>query len=176
MQPESDTNPISDEQSEENMPSCESYNIMAGNQPQKFVVNTNFELYPPTTEPKPIKYETKSVHTLTVRDDEHSAMMRYAPTFGKYIYPCTTQSLFLTFCTRLIKTFFVHPHTGPHVIESNFTIFATDYESYAIISNCDKEIGDDKNIQFSQHASIWSRTQQLNDEFVNKVRTFTQNI
>lgn len=56
------------------------------------------------------------------------------------------------------------------------TIFATDYESYAIISNCDQEMGDDDgDIQFSQHSTIWSRTQDIGDEFLDKVSAIKHN-
>lgn len=55
------------------------------------------------------------------------------------------------------------------MLESNFTVFSTDYETYAVISNCDKEIRDGE-LQFSQHASLWSRTRNLGYNFVDNVR------
>lgn len=56
------------------------------------------------------------------------------------------------------------------ILQSNVTVYATDYESYAIISNCDKEYNEDgSDIQFSQHSSVWSRTSDIDDDFVDKV-------
>lgn len=64
------------------------------------------------------------------------------------------------------------PILGAQILQSNVTVYATDYESYAIISNCDKEIDDnDGDIQFSQHATVWSRTPDIDDDFVDKVNT-----
>lgn len=57
---------------------------------------------------------------------------------------------------------------GGQVLESNFTVFSTDYETYAVISNCDKEIRDGE-LHFSQHASLWSRTPKLGYNFVDNV-------
>lgn len=53
-------------------------------------------------------------------------------------------------------------------MESNSTIYATDYESYAVISNCDKEFSENK-IQFNQHITLWSRTRDIDDAFVDRV-------
>lgn len=64
------------------------------------------------------------------------------------------------------------PNLGAQILQSNFTVYATDYESYAIISNCDKETNDnDGDIQFSQHSFVWSRTPDIDDDFVDKVNT-----
>lgn len=57
------------------------------------------------------------------------------------------------------------------MFESNFTVFNTDYETYAIISNCDKEINDGE-LQFTQHATLWSRSRDLSESFVEKVNKF----
>lgn len=66
-------------------------------------------------------------------------------------------------------------NSGAQILESNITVHSTDYDSYAIISNCDKEIDSDGDIQFSRHSSIWSRTQDFGDDFLDKVNTIQRN-
>lgn len=57
---------------------------------------------------------------------------------------------------------------GGQIIESNFTVISTDYESYAVISNCDEETNDGE-VQFTQHVTLWSRTRDLANDFVDNV-------
>lgn len=58
---------------------------------------------------------------------------------------------------------------GARTLETNITVFKTDYESFAIISNCDKELNDGE-IQFSQHTTLWSRSRDISAVFMEKVR------
>lgn len=54
--------------------------------------------------------------------------------------------------------------------ESNFTVFATDYDSYAIISNCRKGVNAENGAEeFTQHTTLWSRSRMLEENFVVKV-------
>lgn len=59
-----------------------------------------------------------------------------------------------------------------NIIESNFTVFATDYKTFAVISNCDKETNENGVVEFSQHTTLWSRTRNLGEIYVEKVSIF----
>ncbi|XP_055317748.1 uncharacterized protein LOC129576552 [Sitodiplosis mosellana] len=127
-----------EEQDQHEYPSCEFYTVTHSNETSRFVVNTQFELYTGFVDEKPAKYETHSTNYLDVL--EEAAKMSYNP-----------------------------PNlSGGQIIESNFTVISTDYESYAVISNCDKEINDG-DVQFSQHATLWSRTRDLENDFVDNL-------
>lgn len=68
---------------EQDIPSCESYNVMRTRRPDEYVIKTKFEIYPQNSGPKPIKYESISTNHLTTIDDEVPAKMNYAPTSSK---------------------------------------------------------------------------------------------
>lgn len=57
---------------------------------------------------------------------------------------------------------------APSILQSNFTVVHTDYETFAVISNCDLETEDDFT-QYTKYATLWSRTRELTDNFVDKV-------
>lgn len=80
VQPDLDSN----DDSEEDVASCEHYNLANSDQHNKFIVNTQFEIYPETTGPKPVKYESTSTNYLTTLDDENPATMSYTPTSGMF--------------------------------------------------------------------------------------------
>lgn len=58
-------------------PSCEFYNVTHSNSPNRFVVNTQFELYTDFVDGKPVKYETLSTNYLDVLDQ--AAKMNFNP-------------------------------------------------------------------------------------------------
>lgn len=68
---------------EQDIPSCESYNVMRTSRPDEYVIKTKFEIYPQNSGPKPIKYESISTNHLTTIDDEVPAKMNYTPTSSK---------------------------------------------------------------------------------------------
>lgn len=76
---------------------------------------------------------------------------------------CINSWLCTFFCCKL----------DAHVLESTVTVFMTDYESFAIISNCDKE-SNSTDLQFTQHATLWSRTRDLDNYFIEKVHIYIQ--
>lgn len=81
VQPDLDSNDVP----EQDIPSCESYSIRrSADEPNQYVVRTKFEIYPETSETKPIKYESTATNYLTAFDDEIPAMMQYTPTSGKH--------------------------------------------------------------------------------------------
>ncbi|XP_031623293.1 uncharacterized protein LOC116340768 isoform X2 [Contarinia nasturtii] len=129
------------DENEQEIPSCEFYNVTESKKSNQYIVRTVFELYTNYEEERPLKYETVSKHYLKQLDEEDSAQFRFVPPFL----------------------------SGAQILESNFTIFNTDYESYAIISNCNKEINNDGDVQFAQHTTVWSRTRDFGEEFLNKL-------
>lgn len=66
MQPDPDTTEQSEQQE---YPSCEFYTISNSNNPNRFVVNTQFELYTEFIDDKPIKYQTISTNYLDVLNE-----------------------------------------------------------------------------------------------------------
>lgn len=61
MQPEQDP---SEQQSEQEYPSCEFYTVTQSNELDRFVVNTQFDLYTDFVNDKPVKYESYSKNYL----------------------------------------------------------------------------------------------------------------
>lgn len=74
----------SDDQSEQNIPSCEYYNIANDVQRNTFLVSTTFELYPQLKEKTPYKYESLSTGHLIALDESLPAKMTVTPTAGTY--------------------------------------------------------------------------------------------
>lgn len=72
----------SDDDNEQDIPSCEFYNVTKGEQPNTFVVNTEFELYAQFDGDKPLKYSSISTNYLSALDENLPAMMQITPTIG----------------------------------------------------------------------------------------------
>lgn len=66
-----------EQQDQHDYPSCEFYNVTHSSSPNRFVVNTQFELYTDLVDGKPAKYETLSTHYLDVLDQ--AAKMNFNP-------------------------------------------------------------------------------------------------
>lgn len=124
-----------------------------------------FELYTHRNgDTTPLKYESISTSYLTVLNESSPANMRFRSISGKNTYKYLV----------LIQSYEWYFLIGADFDESNFTVFMTDYEAFAVISNCDKENNND-DVQFIRHATIWSRTKNLDDSFVEKVKTHVEN-
>lgn len=71
------------------IPSCEYYNVTRGQEANKFVVNTLFELYTQFDGDVPLQYESISTSRLTSFNENAPAMMSITPTLGEHDTNCT---------------------------------------------------------------------------------------
>lgn len=78
VQLEQDSN---DENSKE-IPSCEFYTLTSSDEPNQFVINTTFEIYPEFIDNEPLKIESISTKYLTAWDEADPTKMNFAPTSG----------------------------------------------------------------------------------------------
>lgn len=80
MQPDSGA----DEQNDQEMPSCEYYDIFYSDQPNKYIVNSLFELYARFEGNTPLQYESVSTNVLTVLNEYIPAKMHLMPIAGEF--------------------------------------------------------------------------------------------
>lgn len=64
------------------VPSCESYNVTSTDEPNKYVIQTLFELYTKFEGDTPYQYESISNTNLTVLDENSPAKFFTTPTIG----------------------------------------------------------------------------------------------
>ncbi|XP_055297356.1 uncharacterized protein LOC129565963 [Sitodiplosis mosellana] len=141
-------------QSENNIPACEIFKITHSGEPFTYTMTTETRLN--TTDHK---YRTKYTETLTVPDLDFLSKMSVSP------LPRVSEILSL----RLT-----------HMVESNFTVVNTDYETFALVYRCDGHvyysINENKNLEdCSRHAFIWSRTPALSESFMRKIKKIIDN-
>ncbi|XP_031627261.1 uncharacterized protein LOC116343376 [Contarinia nasturtii] len=141
-------------QSENNIPACEIFKITHKAEHLNFNMNTETKI-----EADGEKYRTSYSETLTIPDIDVPAHMSVSP------IPRVSGILSLK--------------VG-HMVQSNFTVIGTDYESYALVYRSDgfiyHSLKNKKNVEDCSHyAQIWSRTPVLSDSFNSKVKLIVDN-
>lgn len=76
--------PDFNDKTDQDIPSCEFYNVSHGTETNKFVVSTLFELYTQFEGDVPLQYESISTSRLTRLDENSPAMMNITPTLGEH--------------------------------------------------------------------------------------------
>lgn len=150
---------------------CEIFKVKPGTSASNYVLNTETRL-----KTNDEKFKTLLSETLESINIDQPGKMRLRPLpseFFLFFYWKKKQfpiwfDLFALGMASLVS------YNFGHVVDSNFTILKTDYETYAIVYRSDgyiyNSIIDNENIySCSRSTQVWSRTPALNDDFKQKV-------